>query len=193
MGHAETDYMDPYVTEGGQEVERPADMIRANSLESVERRHRVLKLRRQGFTSEQIAEILSKGGDDGPPIEISPRGVRHQLRNYMESLRGEDAETVEILRQLDSERLEAMFKRLEIDARDEDPAVRRQAMLAQLRVLERHAKLHGLDAPQKLEVGGAVDHNLIASPEHVRAVDASFAERHGNQVLELPAGDVSEE
>lgn len=193
MPNAETDYI--YETEGGLQVESKAQLFRADEIERQEFRHRLLQLRRQGFPYDQIAQIVSKGDDDKPPRQIGAEQVRRHVVRYLDDLRAEDTETVEALRQIDNDRLEAMFRRFEIDARitgKENADLRRRAMLAQLRILERHAKLNGLDPPTQIEVGGAVDHHLVASPEHVAAVDRSFRERHGGNVIELPAGHVRE-
>jgi DNA-binding transcriptional MerR regulator len=179
-------------THDGRPVESFDRLVRSRDLERVEVRNRILKLRRQGFSSRDISMILLRGQDQGPSVEISERQVRTRLSTYVAELRAEDTENADVLREIDTERLQLMFRRLEADASSEDPMVKRQAILAQLRVLERFARLHGLDQT-KLTVEGDVNHNLIADPKHVAAVDEAFRKRHGGKVIELPASDVAEE
>jgi DNA-binding transcriptional MerR regulator len=186
---AETDY----ITETGQEVESLGQLVKANNLLRIEKRNRILTLRRQGFTPDQISEHLAKGDDDKPPFDITPSGVSSAINRYVRDLTEEDRETVDALRLIDNERLEAMFRRLELDARSTDSDVKVKAVRAQLRILERHAKLNGLDAPVQHQIKGNVDHHLIADRRAVAQVDESFRRRHGGKVIELPAGDVSEE
>lgn len=186
---AESDYR--LETEGEREVESFGQMVRANNLERIERRNRVLRLRRLGFTYDQISEALAKGEDDGAPVEISPGHCSRIVNHYIEELTEEDAETVETLRQIAHERLERMHKRLESDTHAQDPKVRVAAFREQLRVLERLAKLHGLDAPQVHRHEGDVSHHLVADREDVGKVDGSFARRHG-RVLELPSPNARE-
>lgn len=174
--------------------ERPdsiGQLVRGQSLSHVERRHRVLKLRRQGFTYEQIAAIVS-GGEDGEEAQsLTHTGASRIVRAYVEELLTEDAESAEVLRQIDTERLEGMFRRLELDAQSTDPQVRARAIGQQLRVIERHAKLHGLDAPTRVDVSGDVSHHLVADSDRVKEVDRSFARRHG-KAIQLPAGGARE-
>lgn len=190
MGNeAETDYL----AEDGSQKESLGQLVRANKLWRVEKRSRIMRLRRQGFTADQISATLAKGEDEpgAAPIEITPDGVVQAINRYVTALTETAKETAEAIRVIDNERLEQMYRRLELDAHDSDPKVRIAARRAQLKVLERHARMNGLDAPTRIE--GQVDHHFVADPKHVAAVDASFAKRHGGEVIELPAGDVSED
>lgn len=187
---ADTDY--GLETAGGTPVETKAQLMRAESLETTERRNRILKLRRQGFTHEAIAKIISEGEDEGPAMPVGHTTVHRIITAYVAELVQENAENADVLRQIDNERLETMYRRLEQDALSTDPAVRRGAILAQVKILQRHARLNGLDQPEVVRHEGDVDHHVVASPEHVRAVDESFARRHGGKVIDLPAGDARE-
>lgn len=181
---AESDYRAEI--EAPPEAESFGQMVRADNLQRVERRNRILRLRRLGFTYDQTSEALAKGEDGGEPFEISPGSCSRIVNAYIEELTEEDAETVETLRQITHERLERMFKRLETDTHAADPKVRVAAFREQQRVLERMAKLHGLDAPQVHRHEGDVSHHVVADSEGVGKVEDSFARRHG-RVLELPA------
>lgn len=185
----QTDYM----AEDGDRRESFGQMVRSNDLLRVERRNRILKLRRQGFTYDQMSEALAEGADGGEPFEITASGCQSAVTRYVDELRREDAESVEVVKHIENERLERMFKRLELDASKDDPAVRSRAIRSQLKVMERRAKLLGLDEPAQLDVSGTVNHQLVADPDHVRQVDSSFSERHGGAVLELPVGDGARE
>lgn len=176
---ATTDYLDELDAEV---VETTGGLVRSESLERVERRNRILKLRRQGFTHDAISEVLAKGEDGGEPFEIDAKGVSKAIARYVAELNDESEEDAEVLRRIDTERLETMFRRLELDARSDDEATRRKAILAQLKILERLSKLHGLDAPTKVDVRGGIEHRLVADSARVREVDDSYARRHGTTI-----------
>lgn len=188
---AESDYL--LETETGVAVETPDQLERANNLAHIERRNRILRLRRLGFTADAISEALARGDDEMEPFEISPRQINRVINDYMEELTTEDAETVETLRQIAHERLERMFKRLETDTHDRDGRVRTAAYREQLKVIDRMAKLHGLDAPQVHRHEGDVNHHVVANGTDVKRVEDSFARRHGGPVLELPTPDAARE
>lgn len=184
MPAAETDYQLPEPETFGQRV-------RQKNLARVERRNRIIRLRRMGLTPEQISAALADPDDpDTPPIEITPNGVRSAIRAYVDELRAEDLENVEVVRQLEVERLDRMHARLEEDVRAKDSRTRHRAIGLQLKVMERRAKMLGVDAPQEHRIKGQVDVVAVADPEHVKRVDSEFRERFD---YELPAGDVSEE
>lgn len=191
MGDAQTDYLVE-----DEEVNGPAEtfgqVVRATDLQRIERRNRILALRRDGFTYDAISLTLAQGGDGKEPFEITPSGVGAAIRSYVADLAGEDRESATELRAIDNERLERMFKRLELDARSTDPKTREKAIAQQLRILERHAKLNGLDAPTVHRHEGTVAVETLANPDHVAKVDAEFKERFGKADFELPPGDVED-
>lgn len=179
-------------TEAGTEVETVQQAHKANNLVRVERRNRILSLRRMGFTYDQISAACAKGDEDHEPFEITPRGCQEAVVRYVNSLTKDDTESIEVIRHIENERLERMFKRLEADTHSTNPKVRVGAIRAQIRVMERHARMNGLDAATKVDVSGGIDHRLVADPKHVRAVDEAFRRRHGGGVIELPAASVRE-
>jgi len=190
---ATTDYLTGPDNARNDEAESYGQLIRSKQLGRAERRNRVLKLRRDGFTYDQISLALAQGADGKEPFEMSPAGCRGAVNAYLADLQGEDRETVADLRLIDNERLERMFQRLELDARSTDPKVREKAIGQQIRILERHARLNGLDAPQVHRHEGKVAIEALANPDHVAKIDQEFRERFGSADYELPAGDVVEE
>lgn len=188
---ADTDYL---VNEDGQPVETLPQLVRANQVARIEKRNRIIAQRRQGFTYDQIAENLGKGADGKAELVVSPEQCGRIVREYVESLAAENADNAEVLRQIDNDRLEKMFRRLELDVlQAADGKERADLIRAQLKVIERHARLNGLDEPQRHRVEGDVNHHLIADREHVAHVDESFAKRHGKKTLALPLpGDARE-
>lgn len=162
-----------------------------------ERRSRVLKLRRDGFTYDQIALALSRGDDGKEPFEITPSSIGRMVQSYVAELQTEDAETISELRQIAHERLERMFRRLETEismlgSSPEDRKQKERLISQQIKVVDRQAKLHGMDAPIKHEHGGTVNVLALADPDHVRQVDTEFRDRFGKADFELPPGDVEE-
>jgi DNA-binding transcriptional MerR regulator len=188
---ADTDFI--LEAENGNSVETFGQMVRANDLQRVERRNRILRLRRQGFTYDDISQALASGADDGEAFEVSPQSCQRAVVQYIAELSEEDVESVQVLRHIDNERLERLFKSLELDRRDPDGRVRVSAARAQLKVLERHSKLNGLDAPEVKRIEGDVNHHVVADPDHVQRVDEGFRRRHGGDVLELPVPENARE
>lgn len=184
---ATTDYLvaDDEPTAG---PESHGQVVRSESLARIENRNRILKLRRDGLTIDQISEQLAKGADGKEPYEISAQGVAAAISHYVRALTRDSTESAEELRHIDGERLERMFSRLELaylTADAKDVKTRTQIIAMQLKVLERNAKLHGLDAPTKVEGNLNVNVNGLTDANHVRKVEDAFARRHG-AVIDLP-------
>lgn len=190
-----TDYMLELDGEDAEKADPESfgQLVRQNNLDRVERRVRILKLRRDGLTSDQISLALARGDDGKPPFTITPKGVGSAITSYVRELNEEARETAEELRVIDNERLERMFSRLEIQYHStKDANVKARIVAQQLKVLERHAKLNGLDAPTRHEHSGSVNVSSVADREHVAKVDKEFRDRFGKADFELPAGDVTE-
>lgn len=170
-------------------IDRPQEsyraVVRGSRLLVHERRHRILARRRAGLSHEQIAEAEAL---EDPPHRTSAQKVGKIIRDYVAELLAEDAETAEVVRQLELERLDQMFARLEADLEAAPNSRARQAVIrTQLSVMERRAKLMGLDAALQVEHTGVIEAAAIANPEHVKAIEAEFAER-----FQLPAGSDDE-
>jgi hypothetical protein len=192
---ARTDYMLELEGEEAEKAEPESfgQLVRQRNLDRVERHVRILKLRRDGLTYDQISQALARGDDGKPPFEITPSGIKSVVGGYVRELTETAREATEELRLIDNERLERMFSRLEIEYhKTKDSKIRGQLIAQQLKVMERHAKLNGLDAPQLHEHSGSVNVNAIADRAHVEKVDREFRDRFGKADFELPAGDVAD-
>jgi len=106
-------------------------------IQSLERQRQALELRRQGLRYEQIASKLG--------IDVS-NAWRLVMRAYQRSLKQNDAEA-EFNRKLDLERLDAALAAIWPQVN----AGKGWAIDRLLGILERRARLLGLDSPQKQE------------------------------------------
>jgi hypothetical protein len=97
-----------------------------------------LELRASGASFRQIGEALSVS---------KPRAFRI-VRRALDELVEHCTDTAERVRQLELHRLDRY--RLALDSRKSDP----RTVDTLIRISERVAKLHGLDAPQRIEASG---------------------------------------
>jgi len=109
-----------------------------------------LELRVSGASFRQIGEALSVS---------KPRAFRI-VRKALDELVEHCTETAERVRQLELHRLDRY--RLALDSRKSDP----RTVDTLIRISERVAKLHGLDAPQRIEQSGP-DGGPIQTQEQV--------------------------
>lgn len=109
-----------------------------NKLLASERRQRALELRRRGYSYPMIA------ADIGCSLSTAHTHVKTALQEIVEKTR-EDAEHV---RTVELERLDQMLRGVWDKASDGDP----QAVDRVLKVMERRAKLLGLDVPTSLDL-----------------------------------------
>ncbi|CQR59285.1 hypothetical protein [Streptomyces leeuwenhoekii] len=122
------------------------------------RRTALLKLRREGVRY------------DDPRIEAlgyaSPNAARRDLTRALEAHRDEEAAEVSIYRQQENERLDALLEAAWPRATQPSPVFDKEgnivgeeldmrAIDTVLRLMDRRAKLNGLDMPAKTEVTGA--------------------------------------
>lgn len=105
-------------------------------LEALERQQRALELRRQGLRYEQIAERLG--------VDTST-AWRLVMKAYQRTIKHND-ELAEFNRKLDLERLDAALSALWPQVVAGKP----QAVDRLLGILERRARLLGLDAPEQV-------------------------------------------
>jgi DNA-binding CsgD family transcriptional regulator len=102
--------------------------------------HQVLELRKQGLTFAAI----------GARLGITEQGAHQAGKRALEKLGAVTKDEAEELRRLEIERLDALQEGLwPKAAQGSVPAVQ-----TVLKLMERRARLLGLDAPQKLAVGG---------------------------------------
>lgn len=144
---------------------KPSHNGRKTSPEVVEAKVRAaqaLKLRMEGKTFEAIAEELGYAGK---------QGAYDAVRRSLAEITREPAE--ELIR-LDLERLDAMWGVHYLNAQGGDV----QALAACLKLMERRARLLGLDAPEKNALGGLEGAPPVAvsvSPEQYRAIAEAVA------------------
>lgn len=140
----------------------PKQSARAARL--TERRSRVLVLRKAGATFREIAKTLKEEG--GVSTGFNEAMAYTDYRFEMDRLAAANQETAEELRNLEELRLDRMLAALDEDVEKGDPV----AINAALRIMERRAKLRGLDAPAKVEATGKDGAPLETAPIVVKLV-----------------------
>jgi hypothetical protein len=134
-----------------------------------ERRIRALDLRREGYTYRQIGDSL---------------GVSHvtsykDVQKAMGELAKVETERAEAIRRIELQRLDGMWRGLWDGATSGDPA----SIRAALGVMERRAKLLGLDAPSKTEHSGNISFVELASMLELEA-PTLFDQNHSTATSE---------
>jgi hypothetical protein len=130
---------------------------RAHQAEVSERRRKLLQLRRAGVRFDE-QEILDLGYS-------SAASARKDLKRCLEQHRDEERAEVSVYRQQENERLDALLEAAWPQATTRQPildkegevvahAVDMRAVDTVLRLMDRRAKLNGLDMPVKTEVSG---------------------------------------
>lgn len=114
-------------------------MAQQDAVNALDRQLTALRLRRAGVPYADIAKELGYAGRDG-----AHRAVKAALRKTLQ-------EPADELRALELERLDALQMALWPRAQKGDKVAIDQV----LKIMERRAKLLGLDAPAKHELGGA--------------------------------------
>lgn len=115
---------------------------------------KALELRMEGKTFEAIAEEVGYAGKQG-----AYDAVRRSLREIVR-------EPAEELIRLDLERLDAMWGIHYLNAQAGDP----QALASCMRIMERRAKLLGLDAPTKVAETDPDGNEKVAQPTLIKLV-----------------------
>lgn len=134
----------------GLSAKKSAQMARL-----AERRSRVLALRKAGATFREIAATMREEGGVSKGFNEATAYTDYQFE--MDRLAQANQEGAEELRRLEEMRLDRMLSALDEGVEGGDPT----AINAALRIMERRAKLRGLDAPAKQEIehmGGVVIH-----------------------------------
>ena len=112
----------------------------APAMEAAARREEAVRLRLAGYSYAQIGERLG----------VTKQAAHTYVSSSLADLRAATAEAAEDVREMELARLDAMLvPMLEAAEAGQQTAVDRV-----LRIQERRAKLLGLDAPTKSEVGG---------------------------------------
>lgn len=110
-------------------------------IEAVDRQRQALELKKAGVDYRTIASRLGYGG---------PSGAHKAVMTALKALVQEPAEA---LRTLELSRIDTMLLGVWPRARSGDDA----AIATVLRLMERRARLLGLDAPQKRELTGSIE------------------------------------
>ena len=131
---------------------------KAHQAETAARRAELIRLRRQGvpFDDERIVDARgsSSAGD-----------ARKDLVRALKANRDDEAAEASIYRQQENERLDALLAAVWPQATEERPVYDKEGMLignevdvravdTVIRLIDRRAKLNGLDAPATVEVSG---------------------------------------
>ena len=110
---------------------------RGSKERAVERRYKSLRYRLNGCSFNRIGELLNISNAQ------AFRDVQEALRVEIESGRGDTEE----LRELESQRLDGLWKKLNAKLKDSKGVLNLDVVDRLCRLLDRRAKLHGLDKP----------------------------------------------
>lgn len=144
------------------------------TLNTEELRSKVLELRRQGLGYEAIAKQV------GCSVSTANRAVAARLQE----LRDQAPEDTQAVRDIELQRLDESAAALHSKVLAGDP----RATDVYLRVMERRARLLGLDAPVRSELTGAEGAPLIPDATDARAVLAKALADATRGVAGAPAG-----
>lgn len=171
-----------------------------DSLNTTERRNRILSMIRNGATGEQVCEILARGDPQRgiPPYHTTPGQISALVKKYLDRVHTEDALTIEQLRVLENERLDAMWAQMAAAIKNPDGTPNLKVIDRMTRLSERRAKMNGLDAAQKHEhfIGNGLE-ALGLEAEHVlrsrEAFQTSYIEQGVKDVhIEGEAQEIEE-
>lgn len=143
--------------------------VRSDIIQSREKRNLIVRLRRMGLSYEQISDAIDR--DPEADFTVAPQTAHKIVTNYLERLAGEDAESVDVVRELENQRLDHMQKSLaEKVNKGSVPAIK-----ASLQIMERRAKLNGLDAMEvKGLIGAFANVGDVADPQKVDELTTAF-------------------
>lgn len=127
----------------------------------LEREVQIVKLRRQGHTWDEIAQQLGYADKSGPQ------------KAYLRAAARVVQEDIQDIRALEAERLDNLQNAYWLDAMAGDVPAGTQV----LRIMERRAKLLGLDSPIKQQVE-VITYDASNISEHLRTIAAGLAYSH---------------
>jgi len=117
-------------------------------LDTATRRREIIRLRKKGATWRAIAsQMISRHGEEVLPSGFDHRYACNDFRRVLKKTREETRQEAEDARDLELMRLDEMQRGLWEKAAAGDT----QAVSAALRVMERRARLLGLDEPERFE------------------------------------------
>lgn len=115
-------------------------------IDTAERRHFVIRLRKTGMTYQQISEAtIARFGADGLPEGWDSRYAYKDVMRVLQGLNDEIREDGEELRELELMRLDRLFLAMYGQAIEGNQG----AVDRCLRIMERRARLLGLDKPEE--------------------------------------------
>ena len=121
------------------------------------RRVKAMELRKAGHSFRAI----------GTALQVNASTVCRDIADEMAELKTLTGQAAEDTRQLELERLDRLWTKLEAHGLKRGDY---RAVLAAVRISERRAKLLGLDAPTKLAgpTGGPIEHAVLYIPDNFR-------------------------
>lgn len=124
---------------------------------AIERRFKSLRYRLKGYSFNRIGELLSISNAQ------AFRDVQEALRIEIENGRGDTEE----LRELESQRLDDLWKKLHVRLLDSKGVLDLEVVDRLCRLLDRRAKLHGIDKPvtQKVAIDWMEEAKLFGKDE----------------------------
>jgi len=126
----------------------------SDKLETAQRRAFVLQLRKAGVTYPNIARAaIEKFGVDRLPRGWDERYAYKDVKRELDKIRVEISESASNVLALELQRLDALLKALWAEAARKNPD--HSAVDRVLKIMERRAKLLGLDAPSKQQITDA--------------------------------------
>lgn len=167
----------------------PAGPRRSYDIERFEARHIIIVLRREGMSYDEISQELL---DYDPPIKLEPQTIAGIISKYLREMATLDSESVEDLRQLENERLDKLWMAYYTAAvgdpeNDKPPNLKAASFLLSLSA--RRAKMNGLDAANKVEHFGKIDHlhELGVDPDEIREAEQAFRDTYRDPGIDPPA------
>ena len=164
----------------------------ADQVNVAETRSRILTLVRNGATAAQVSETLEKGDPERgiQPVYLEPKSISSLVKRYLDTVEEHDTLTVNQLRTLENERLDALWVSLNRELRNADGTINLKVVDRLTRLSERRAKMNGLDAALKHEhfLGSGLK-ALGLEEEHVQRGQDAFAD----SFIDLPDSAISEE
>lgn len=164
-----SDATSDYLLEQTGDPETMAAEVRSDIITQREKRNKIIRLRRMGLTYEGISDAIER--DPESDYSVSPATAQRTVTHYLEKMANEDSESVDVVRELECQCLDHMQKSLaEKVSKGSVPAIK-----ASLQIMERRAKLLGLDAIEiKGIVGAFANVSDVADPQAVQEATDAF-------------------
>jgi len=137
-------------------------------------RHSIIQLAVKGLDAYSIAlRLANRPEESGGPVLKTEGEIERIIDDFLERTAKDDAETVKKLRAIENKRLDFLMERLEDALEDGKPS----AVKAALAIVDRRAKLNGLDAPRRVEHSGNIGHTIL-DRDAIKAEEEAFRTQH---------------